>query len=105
MRSVVHIKAVEHAIVKSVLSNIGFIYPNAETVRKMVNRAVDEFRRSTMEEATIMVSDEKLSMERLLSRQTRPSKIRSDLDSQQEPGSSPLRRRSLYGQNRSEESV
>lgn len=50
MRRFFQTKAVVDTILKSVLSSIEFIVMIAETVKNMVDRAVDEYRPRDMEE-------------------------------------------------------
>lgn len=75
MPSLVQTRVVAGTIFKSVLFNTRFIVPIAETARKMVDRAIDEYHLSDLgEEPTTIAGDNQL-IECSPSHAMKPSRI------------------------------
>lgn len=92
-------KDVADRIFKSVLYSKGFIFLICETIGKMMERAVDEYRFGNMEQRSKKVAENKSSIERSHLHATCPSKTPSDLELHEEPRRSPSRGRNSFRRN------
>lgn len=88
MCSLVQIKAAADLVVYSVLSNTSLFALITETFRKLVYRAVDEYGRHDMKEASKTVSHDEPSIARPPVWAMRLLEISSDSELNQEPGRS-----------------
>lgn len=85
MRSLSQTTTVVDTIVKALLSNTNLIVPIAETVGKVVSRAIDEYSPREIEETSTTVPGQEPWVEGDQPLSTKPSKKLSDSESHVEP--------------------
>lgn len=103
--SVSQTKAVTKKIFQSVLFNTRFLISSAETIAKMVDRAVHESHSRDMKEASATNAGKKLMIEPSSPHATEPSEIPSDSESLEEPRISQIRFCSSSHRNRHEKKI